>query len=217
MKLKQFLAFLTLSILAFASTAQSLRVGIDYDLLEPPVPVSAKPGQVDVVEFFSYMCPHCAHFEPVIENWLKTAPKQAAFRRMPVVFRPQWEAPAKLYLTLKILNRLDLQPAVFNAIHNEGKDLTTEAGITDWVVGRGIERQKFTDIYRSFGVQTELNAAAKAMQDNHIDGVPKLVVGGKYIVPGENFKGDFAAMLKVVDALVTQNRKKAKTGGKSKN
>ncbi|OHC70954.1 MAG: hypothetical protein A2045_16335 [Rhodocyclales bacterium GWA2_65_20] len=200
-------AFAALACLVFAGLgqAQDLRPGRDYDVLATPQPTDAA-GKVEVIEFFSYLCPHCAQFEPVLSRWTKALPKDVAFRRVPVIFRPQWEAPAKLYFTLEAMNELDrLHVAAFSAVHEGHVDLTNEAAVTDWAARNGIDRKKFSDVYGSFALQSKA-LRAKQMQGAYaIPGVPALVVGGKYRTP-DNFPGSQGDLLKIVDALIVKAR-----------
>ena len=41
-----------------------------------PVPVETGK-KIEVIEFFSYSCPHCGEFEPSLQDWLKTLPCDA--------------------------------------------------------------------------------------------------------------------------------------------
>src|SRR5664279_1591464 len=59
--------------------------GRDFAKLSPPQP-GATPGKIEVLEFFSYACPHCNAFEPQLEAWAKTLPADVALRRVPVPF-----------------------------------------------------------------------------------------------------------------------------------
>ena len=59
-----------------------LREGIDYVRLTRPAPPS-EPG-IEVLEFFSYGCPHCHEFEPVVRKWRASLSKDIAFRRVPI-------------------------------------------------------------------------------------------------------------------------------------
>ena len=43
--------------------------GKGYTELGRRAPVEAPPGQVEVVEFFSYGCVHCKNFEPMFGAW----------------------------------------------------------------------------------------------------------------------------------------------------
>jgi len=200
-------ALAALACLAAASLAgaQDLRAGRDYDVLATPQPTDA-PGKVEVIEFFSYMCPHCMHFEPVLSKWVKAQPKDVAFRRMPVIFRPQWEAPARLYFTLEALNELDrLHVAAFEAIHGKGANLTSDAAVADWAASQGVDRKKFADVYNSFTLQSKAARAKQAANAYRIPGVPTIVVAGKYRTP-DNFPGSQEELLKIVDGLIAKAR-----------
>jgi thiol:disulfide interchange protein DsbA len=191
------------------SAFAALQEGRDYTLVSPPQPSDAK-GKVEVIEFFSYACPHCAHFEPVLEKWLKTLPRDVAFRRVPVIFRPQWEAPARLYYALDALGYADrMQESVFQAIHGQGINLFTDAAVTDWVAGKGVDRKKFADTYNSFSVQSKVLRAKQMMAAYEIPGVPMMVVAGKYRTP-DNFPGSHEDLLKLVDGLIAKARAEQK-------
>lgn len=196
--------------LAGLACAQSgLREGRDYTVLNPPQ--ATEPGKIEVIEFFSYMCPHCAHFDPVLAPWVKALPKDVVFKRVPVVFRPQWEAPARLYYTLESLNELDrLHGAVFNAIHVDGSVLTTDDGVGEWVAKKGLDRKKFADVYGSFALQSKVQRAKQMTAGYAISSVPSIVVAGKYKAPTENFAGDHADLLKIMDGLIAKARAERK-------
>lgn len=192
-----------------AAGAATLQVGRDYDLLSSPQPTESR-GKVEVIEFFSYMCPHCAHFEPVLAKWVKALPKDVVFRRVPVIFRPQWEAPAKLYYTLEALGELDkLHGAAFDAIHGQGLNLMTDSAVIDWAASKGIDRKKFSDVYGSFTVQSKMLRAKQMQAAYNIPGVPALVVAGKYRTP-DNFSGGHEGMLQLADGLIAKARSEQK-------
>lgn len=200
------LFLLTGLLLAFATGGANaqLKQGKDFDLINPPQP--SEKGKIEVIEFFSYMCPHCDHIDPFVNKWSKTLSKDVSFQRFPVVFRPQWEAPAKLYYTLDALGELEkLHPAAFAAIHREKADLQKEAGVINWAVSKGLDRKKFTDTYNSFAVQSKAQGGKQKQGGYGIPGVPAFVVAGKYRTP-DNFPGDFDALLKLVDGLVAKAR-----------
>ena len=189
---------------AGSSGALALQEGQDFELVNPPQ--ATEKGKIEVIEFFSYMCPHCDHFDPVLNNWLKNQPKDVVFRRIPVVFRPQWEAPARLFYTLEAMGELDkLHSAAFTAIHREGANLMTESGVTDWAVKKGLDRKKFSDTYNSFAVQSKAMGSKQKQGSYGIPGVPAMVVAGKYRTP-DNFSGGNEAMLKIVDDLIVKSR-----------
>src|SRR4029453_13726029 len=79
-------AFLvSLSLPAIAQTAAP-QEGRDYARLANPVPVETGK-KIEVIEFFSYGCPHCGEFEPLLQGWLKTMPADVQFPRIPAMFQ----------------------------------------------------------------------------------------------------------------------------------
>ena len=202
LKAKILLAMAAL-LLAFSASAQ-LKEGRDYDLVNPIQ--ATEKCKIEVIEFFSYMCPHCDHFDPILNKWQKTLPKDVVFRRVPVIFRPQWEPAAKLYYTLEAMNELDkLHPAAFAAIHRENQDLMSDAGVINWAAKKGLDKKKFSDTFNSFTVQSK-NTGSKQKQGAYgISSVPMLVVAGKYRSP-DNFPGNQDELLKLIDNLIVKAR-----------
>lgn len=186
------------------SACAELQQGRDYELVNPPQPT--EKGKIEVVEFFSYMCPHCDHIDPVVSQWQKTLAKDVVFHRVPVVFRPQWEAPARLYYTLEAMGELDkLHLAAFTAIHRENADLMNEAGATNWAVKKGLDRKKFSDTFNSFSVMSKTQGSKQKQGAYGIPGVPAFVVAGKYRNP-ENVPGGYEGLMKRVDELIAKSR-----------
>ena len=57
------MAALAFTAFAAGASAQGLAEGTNYVRLKNPVPV--EPGKnIEVIEFFSYGCPHCGELEP---------------------------------------------------------------------------------------------------------------------------------------------------------
>ncbi|GAA0779219.1 thiol:disulfide interchange protein DsbA/DsbL [Castellaniella ginsengisoli] len=189
---------LGLAALAMAPAAQAA----PYDTLDPVQP-SDTPGKVEVLEFFFYTCPHCDRIEPLVEKWRKTLPDDVVFKSVPVAFNASMRDMQKLYYTLEALDRLDLHPQVFKAIHEQGKDLTQAKGIIDWAVGQGLDRQVFTDTFNSFGVQTKVVRADELTKSYRIEGTPTLAIGGRYLTSPSN-TGTYQGAIDEADKLVKQ-------------
>ena len=81
--------------------------GADYISLDKRVAVEAPPGKIEVIEFFWYDCPHCNAFEPRLEAWVKNAPKDIFFKRVPVAFRDDFVPQQRLFYVLEALGRVD--------------------------------------------------------------------------------------------------------------
>jgi thiol:disulfide interchange protein DsbA len=202
--LKQMLAIGGLACFGAPALAQD---GAGFDTLPQPQATEVA-GKVEVIEFFSYGCPHCHDLDPLLDAWAKKLPKDVNFIRVPITFnRPQWEVLARLYYTLEAMGQLDqLHAAVFKALHEEREPIYKEDVLADWAAGKGLDRQKFMDTYKSFGVQSRMRRATQIAAAYRVNGVPLMAVGGKYLTSASK-AGSFAKMLSVVDQLMATVRK----------
>ena len=180
--------------------------GKDYLLLSKPAPSEAPAGQIEVVEFFWYSCPHCNEFEPQLEAWAAKAPKDVSLRRVPVSFRPDFEPQQRLYYVLEALGKLAaLHKKVFYAIHVENQTLNTADLVTAWAQKQGIDKAKFTELYNSFPVNMKARKATQLQEAFMVDGVPAMGVDGRYYTSG-SLAGNMARALTVTDHLLTLAR-----------
>jgi protein dithiol oxidoreductase (disulfide-forming) len=199
-----------LSLAAGAVSAQT--AGKDYELLKPAQPTESG-NKVEVIEFFSYACPHCQSLRPSLGGWLKRKPADVEFRRVPAVFQESWLPFARIYYTLEAMGLLDkLHHDVFAAIHNQKIKLQEPKALSDWIASKGVDRQKFMDTYNSFGVQSLTKRAAETTRRYNIPFTPALVIDGRYLTgPSMTSSGssvDYDRFFKVVDSLVATARKK---------
>ena len=214
MKRRDFsLAAASLGLLPLAATSHAQgaapKAGTDYIVLGKPAPVDAPAGKVEVVEFFSYNCPHCAAFEPRLEAWVKQLPPHVAFRRIPVPFvGNDTEAKQRLYYTLEAMGKVDeFQPKVFQAIHQQRLNLTGDAGILAWVEKQpGLDAKKFAELFKSFSVVGKAKRAVQLTSDYQVAGVPAIGVAGRWYVDGDT-AGSLERALQVTDSLIGQAHK----------
>ncbi|QWD90682.1 thiol:disulfide interchange protein DsbA/DsbL [Polynucleobacter sp. MWH-Braz-FAM2G] len=205
---KRFLTLLTLLSLSGFTFAQGQKIeeGFDYRVLPVPQPVETK-GKVEVIEFFWYGCPHCYDFEPELSAWVKRQPKDVVFRRVPVAFRDDLLPHSQLFYALEAMGKGDaLNDKVMYAIHKENKRLLTEPEIADWVASQGIDRNTFLTTYRSFAVVSKARAAKQLAEAYRIDGVPTIVMQGKYVT-SPSIAGTKAKAIVVMDYLEEKIRK----------
>jgi thiol:disulfide interchange protein DsbA len=182
--------------------------GLDYIKLDKPAPTDAAKGKIEVVEFFWYHCPHCNHFEPSLEAWLKKLPKDVSFKRVPVAFRPNFVPDQQLFYALEAMGLLEkLHKLVFAAIHAEKLPLDTREQIIEWVAKQGVDKAKFTATYDGFAVGSKATRATQLQTAYNVSGVPALGVAGKFYTDGATAQSMTRA-LQVVDALIAQQRKK---------
>ena len=201
------LVALTLAILTMALPARAeLAVGRDYGAIVP-AQVTDNPARLEVIEFFSYGCPHCSDFHPTVSKWAASLPSDVVFKRVPISFgRPQWASLSRLYYALEATGELSkLDGAVFRALHQDGKKLYDDKSIIAWVSAQGVDSKKFSDAYNSFGVISQAKRADQMAQAYKIQGVPALAVDGKYLVTGKEVKG-YPDLVALTDQVIDKAR-----------
>ncbi|MBY4946344.1 thiol:disulfide interchange protein DsbA/DsbL [Cupriavidus respiraculi] len=180
--------------------------GKEYQVLKAAQPVT--PGKIEVTEFFWYGCPHCYDFEPELEAWVKKQNKDVVFKRVPVAFRDDLMPHTKIFYALESIGKLEaMNSKVFQAIHVERKRLLDPNEIADFMAKNGIDRKAFVDAYNSFSVTTNAQRANKIADAYKIDGVPTIVVQGKYVT-SPSIAGSKPVAVQTMDYLVTQVRDK---------
>ena len=177
--------------------------GVHYKPTTKRLATSDK-NRVEVVEMFSFSCPHCFRFEPQIIEWKETLPDNVKFVQVPAIFRDSWLQLAKVYYTAEKMGDLEkLQPLIFNAIHVDKRRLQTEDQLLDFVAEQGIDRDTFAKEMKSMSVTRKVKEALLISQTSGITGVPSMIVNGKYIVDGP-MAGSMEDVLKIVDFLIQQ-------------
>jgi protein dithiol oxidoreductase (disulfide-forming) len=203
------IAVVSLSVASAAHASPGApAAGKDYTVLQTPQPVGAPAGKVEVIEFFWYGCPHCNEFEPYIEAWEKKQGPDVVFKRVPVAFRDDFIPHSKMYHALVALGVAEkVTPAVFNEIHVKKNYLLTPQAQADFLATQGIDKKKYLDAYNSFSIQSDIQRDNKMLQDYKIDGVPTVIVQGKYVT-GPAQTNSLQGTTQVMDFLVQQVRDK---------
>jgi len=190
--------------------------GVNYTRLVPAQPTSVPAGQVEVLEFFWYACPHCYAMDPQVESWKKIKPAYVSFSRVPVTWSEGHRSLARMFYTLESLGKLDqLHGEIFKEIHVNGNPLVasnpddvaqSERLQAAFVKKFGISEEQFKQAYHSFAVDTALQKADLLVQRYRIDGVPTFVVNGKFIADVRT-AGSPERLISLVDDLAAQEHK----------
>jgi len=204
-KMIRAILILSASLLPFASMATPVAYveGVHYKPTAQRIATSDKKV-VEVVELFSYSCPHCFHLDPQVEQWKKTLPENVAFSRVPAIFRDSWLELARVFYAAEATGDLEkLHSVIFKAIHVDKRRLETEDQLLDFIAEQGIDRDMFEKTMNSFSVKAKVKKALLLSQTSGITGVPSMMVNGKYIVDAP-MAGGMPELLKVVDFLIQQ-------------
>lgn len=197
------LAFATL---AAAAVPPVLAAEPWLPILPPQLP--SEPGKIEVLEFFSWGCPHCRDFNPLLSRWAAKLPKDVLFRKVPVTFgRVAWANLARLFYALDSLDQLArLDDVVFAALHERRINLYTPEAARQWAAQQGVDSNRFNAAYSAFSTETHVARAEQLSRTYKVNSVPALAVAGRYMITAETAQGQ-AGMLKVADELLAKARK----------
>lgn len=205
---------LVLAGLVFASGAvaqgapQTWEEGKNYFLIDPPQPTETS-GKVEVLEVFSYGCPHCNEFQPIAENLKKALPAGAVFRYLPAGFgREAWATFARGFYAAEALGILDKTHApLFKAIYSEkkvnGVSPTLDEIAAVYASVAGVKAEDVVGTAGSFAVNTKLKRAEAFIKATGIDGTPALVINGKYRLDTRS-AGGYPQLQELVKFLVAK-------------
>lgn len=196
-----FALLLALPGLAGADSHSEFDVEGKYALVQPAQPTETEPGTVEVVDVFWFGCPACFRFLPHMEGLKEAAPDYLRIRRMPAVFRESWIPHARAYYTAHLLGVEDrIYPAMYQAIHVQGRSLSTRDALAAFFEEHGVSAGEFGDVYDSFAVESLVRKSV-AMQRNYgVRATPTVIVNGKYRTSG-NVAGSHGNVIKVILAL----------------
>lgn len=205
MKLKRVSLVLAAGLLVAAAHAQEL--GRDYTRLTLPQ-TPETPGKIEVIEFFSFGCPHCADLYPELLAWEKKLPANAVLVKAPVSFgRREWGQLVRAYYALEALGELKrLEGPLFEAIHRQDQQLYTEDALAKWVAARGVNEQKFRNEFNSFNVSMKSSRADQLSRNYRVNQVPQLVVDGKYVVGGATHADSLDIAAKLVEKATAEKK-----------
>ena len=201
---------------ASAATAEGAnwQDGVNYTRLVPAQPTSVPAGQVEVLEFFWYACPHCYAADPLVESWKKTKPAYVSFSRVHVMWNEGHRALARMFYALESMGKLDqLHSEIFKEIHVNGDPLVagdpveTERMQAAFVKKFGVSEAAFRDAYHSMPVDMALQKADTLVQRYRVDGVPRFIVNGKYVVDLASAGGP-ERLISLVGDLAAQEHKR---------
>ena len=183
--------------------------GQTYTPLNTPAPTTS--GRMEVLEFFSYGCPHCHEFSEPFERWSRKQPKDVVVRRVPVTFgRPQWVVLGRLFYTIQLMKLPALDAGAFVAIHQQGRTLYDDQSVLQWAASQpGVDANKFKEVYFSQEVTNAMKKADAMAISYQIDAVPSIIVGGRYKMLQQR-GASFSDLLANTDAVIKLARQSQK-------
>jgi thiol:disulfide interchange protein DsbA len=194
---------------AAGEAAPDYQAGTSYQLIDPPQP-TASGSKVEVLEVFSYACPHCAHFQPYAETLKSKLPANAVFDLMPADFQPRWVVFARGFYAAKALGLVaKTHQALFDSLYRDSIAINTIEELADFYAANGADRNAFLSTAQSFVIDGNLSHAHEMEQKYGVDSTPTLIINGKYrVVANPDEKIGFEQMVDIALYLVAQESKK---------
>jgi thiol:disulfide interchange protein DsbA len=173
--------------------------GTNYVRITPPQQTTVPAGKVEVLEVFSYACPACNAFQPVMEKLRQALPPNAQLAFLPAAFNPaeDWPMFQRAYLAAQALGIAErTHQAMFDAVWKSGELAVTTPGtnrlkdplpsIADaarfYARVAAVNPQQFLAMANSFGIDSKIRAADAQILAMHVESTPTLIVNGKYRV-----------------------------------
>jgi thiol:disulfide interchange protein DsbA len=195
----------TASKSAAAPAVQQYVEGEHYVVLDRPVPTRDN-SKIEVVEMFSYGCPHCYEFETSVKGWARQQSGDVDFWVFPAVWNQSMALYAGAFYAareLKVAEKIH-QP-LFTAIVIEQKSIRNESDLAEFFAKHGVDKKAFTDAFNSDDVKTRVKYAEERVRLYKPVGVPEIIVNGKYRVDRMH-AGGLEEMVTVTNYLVNKER-----------
>jgi thiol:disulfide interchange protein DsbA len=182
--------------------------GEDYEVIDGGQPYQPLAGRVEVAEVFGYPCPHCAHFEPVIEAWVAKLPPKANFVPVPADFRDDWIPYARAYFAAQALGVAKRShQAMYDALHVEQSLPMSDAApeeIASFYQRYGIAPARFVAAFKAPSVDAQMKHAREFVVRSQVDGTPTLIVAGRYRVTADSRDKQLATARWLVDREIAK-------------
>lgn len=201
---RRLLALFALALATQAPAATTWESGKHYTVLPQPQRTNVPAGKVEVMEVFSYGCPACNRFIPVMKKLKASLPANAQITYLPASWNAaeNWPLFQRAYLTAQSLGIAEkAHEEMFKAIWMTGGELTIleadgqrlkrnlptiEDTAKFYQRVTGYKAADFVAAAKSFSVDMKMRQADAQIIAMRVSGTPTLVVNGKYRINNEN-------------------------------
>ncbi|WP_108650245.1 thiol:disulfide interchange protein DsbA/DsbL [Dongshaea marina] len=176
---------------SLSSQAEPLfKKGVNYIIVKQ---VSTENPQL--MEFFSYFCPHCYQFEPITEYLKSKIPAGTEFKRVPLALLggPSGPLLQHAFAVAQLLGVTEkMTPVLFNSIQLEHKNLSDESDIKKLFVANEVNGELFDQAWSNLQVEGMINQYNQLIKSYKVYGVPEFIINGKYQICLQKLRGSNA-------------------------
>ena len=197
MRIALLLLVLLYSWLPAAAAETTWIEGQHYFVVEPAQATHVPAGKVELVEVFSYACPACNLYNPLINKLKAQLPAKAQLTYLPASWHSEedWKTFQRAFFAAQSLGLLErTHDALFDAIWKSGELaimdaetnrprhlLPTIAEAARWYAkATQITPEAFLAAAQSFSVDALMRQADAQIKAYQADGTPTIIVNGRY-------------------------------------
>jgi protein dithiol oxidoreductase (disulfide-forming) len=198
--------------------------GRNYFPIDPSQRTNVAPGKVEVLEVFSYGCPACNAFQPVVQQLRRMLPANAQMNYLPASFQAaeDWPMFQRAFLTAQVLGVVDkTHDSIYDAVWKPGGPLATfepnqqklknplpsiEDAAKIYNKLAGVPVDKFVATAKSFTIEVKMKSADALILAYRVDRTPTIIVNGKYRITTES-AGGTDQVIALVKYLVAKETK----------
>lgn len=198
--MKKIFALLSTILFSFAVNAAQFEEGKHYQELDTQA--SSKPI---VTEYFSFYCPHCYGFEPVMQQLKGNLIEGAKFQKAHASFMGGHMGPsmAKAYATMVALKVEDkMVPVMFRQVQDLKQPPKNDAELRQIFVDNGIDGAKYDAAFNGFAVESMQRRYDKGFKDAGLRGVPSVIVNNKYLLTPDGNISSIDEYIELVNFLL---------------
>lgn len=205
---KQLMAIIVglfVGLTVMTAQAETFREGVDYTELKQPIQTS-DPSKIEVREFFWFGCPHCFQLETFVHQFEQNLPEGVVFLQTPAPLNKGWMNHAHAFYVMDLLGKTkEMAPALFNQLHVAKNRIFSQEDLAQFFKKFDVSESDFNKLFQSFPVRTKVRQAEAFAKAARLDGVPAIVVNGKYVIGTRMAKG-FPRMMQIVNFLIEKEK-----------
>lgn len=187
-----FVGLLGMASLNVSAQTTVWKEGTHYDVISETA--TKKP---EVKEYFSFWCPACFQYEPLVAQFKANLADNVKFTKVHVNFMGmssrdlQNEATKALMIARAMKDEATYTAAIFNYIHRQRAMISNADDLRNIFIVNGADADEYDKLAASFSVNSLVKRNNKSIDDyrEHLTGVPTFIVNGKY---KPTFKNDMS-------------------------
>ena len=187
--MKKWLFLALAAAFSFSAQAQELTENKEYVVVEG----QQRSAQPEVIEFFSFYCPHCYSFEAqyhIPQKIAESLPEGTSFKQYHVDFlgRQSENLTRAWALAIAIKAEEKVKTPLFKAA--QANTLKSMDDIRQIFIDNGVSAEQFDGGIYSFAVNGLVTKQQNLVEKYQVRGVPDFYVNGKYRVNMEGLAHD---------------------------